>query len=72
MEYWNVVYCSVLQPVKQWDTTNVIEWMATVNLYRYSQIFRRYNVNGESLVELNTEKLKVFQLLIVLCGFSVD
>lgn len=49
-------------PVKQWDTTNVIEWMATVNLYRYSQIFRRYNVNGESLVELNTEKLKEMKI----------
>lgn len=49
-------------PVRQWDNTTVIEWMATVNLYRYSQIFRRDNINGEKLVELNLEKLKEMKI----------
>ena len=47
------------QPIESWNVTNVIEWMAAVNLYRYSQIFKRYNVDGQKLSALEESQLMV-------------
>jgi len=50
-----------LQPVQQWTVTNVLEWMASTNLYRYVELFKLHNITGEDLVSLSDDKLKVGQ-----------
>jgi hypothetical protein len=50
---------SVCQPVTEWTCTNVTEWMAALNIYQYAGAFQQHNIDGESLVMLNEDKLKV-------------
>lgn len=47
------------QPLERWSVRNVVEWMATLNLYQYAHVFQRSNVDGQSLLTLNQEKLQV-------------
>ena len=64
----NGIVCCILQPVDQWSVTNVLEWMASVNLYRYVEIFKLHNVTGEDLGCLNDDKLMVGRTLNELPG----
>ena len=47
------------QPIEKWNTTNVVEWMAVVNLYRYSELFKRHAITGKSLMTMTEHQLKV-------------
>jgi len=50
--------CS-FQPLEQWTTRNVAEWMAALNLYQYAHVFQRHNVDGQALLTLSQDKLQV-------------
>ncbi|CAM1320694.1 PIK3R3 (predicted) [Pycnogonum litorale] len=43
--------------LSEWTTSNVLEWMAAVNLYKYVDLFKSKNIKGTDLIELNKEKL---------------
>lgn len=49
----------LLQPVSEWTSSNVIEWMAATNLYPYAEVFRCKDIKGSDLVHLDKEKLMV-------------
>lgn len=58
----NVMLCllfSSLQPLSDWSTLNVIEWMATVNMYRYIEVFKRKQIDGTTLGTLTEDRLQV-------------
>lgn len=64
----------VEMPVQQWAVTNVLEWMASVNLYRYVETFKLHSITGEDLVSLSDDRLKemkisdtVHRLAILVC-----
>ena len=37
----------------------MIEWMAALNLYRYSELFKVHNITGTQLMSLDDAKLRV-------------
>ena len=49
----------LLQPISQWTSTNVVEWMAALNLYRYAELFRSKDIKGVDLLSLDKDKLMV-------------
>ncbi|ELT95404.1 hypothetical protein CAPTEDRAFT_179314 [Capitella teleta] len=49
-------------PVHAWSETNVIEWMAAVNLYRYAEVFKMHHINGQVLQSLDEDKLKSMKI----------
>jgi len=49
--------CSVLQPISQWTTANVLEWMASVNMLSYSGPFESKSIQGSDLPALDRHKL---------------
>ena len=50
---------NAFQPLEQWSSKNVAEWMATLNLYQYANVFQRSNVDGQSLLSINQDSLQV-------------
>lgn len=48
-----------LQPLSEWTSANVVEWMAALNLYRYADVFKCKDIKGSDLVHLDKEKLMV-------------
>lgn len=48
-----------LQPISQWTSTNVVEWMAALNFYRYAELFRSKDIKGVDLLSLDKDKLMV-------------
>lgn len=50
-------------PVSKWTLTNVIEWMAALNLYRYVELFKAKEIQGQELVMLDEEKLQGMGIL---------
>jgi len=56
-------YLLSLQPIREWTTSNVMEWMAAMKLYNYMDAFEKRTVSGAKLVELDEECLKVRPLL---------
>jgi phosphoinositide-3-kinase regulatory subunit len=44
-------------PLSQWTSSNVVEWMAALNLYRYAELFKSKDVKGSDLISLDREKL---------------
>lgn len=57
----NVIFivCVSFQPVNQWSSANVVEWMAALNLYRYAEVFKSKDIKGSDLMNLDKEKLMV-------------
>ncbi|XP_066580977.1 phosphatidylinositol 3-kinase regulatory subunit alpha isoform X2 [Prorops nasuta] len=45
------------KPVAEWSSTNVVEWMSALNLYRYADVFTSKNIKGSDLLQLDREKL---------------
>jgi mitogen-activated protein kinase kinase kinase len=39
--------------VKNWDEERVIDWLHSVNCGHYEKIFRKNNINGENLMEMD-------------------
>jgi len=57
------------QPVSEWTSLNVVEWMSALNLYRYADVFKSKDIKGSDLLHLDREKLMVsrsFQLYVQL------
>ena len=54
-----ISYGCFLQNVEEWSINNVVEWMATVNLYRYSDLFKRHSITGAELTTITDERLRV-------------
>lgn len=49
----------MFQPISEWTSAQVLEWMAATNLYLCSEIFRYKDIKGSDLVHLDKEKLIV-------------
>lgn len=49
----------VFQPLEEWSTQNVIDWMAALNLYRYAELFRDKKITGRDLIRMNEDSLLV-------------
>jgi len=62
---------SVFQPLDQWSSRHVAEWMAALNLYQYAHVFQRHNIDGQSLLTLNQDKLQV-RLSVCLSQYVVN
>ncbi|XP_030748688.1 phosphatidylinositol 3-kinase regulatory subunit alpha isoform X1 [Sitophilus oryzae] len=45
------------KPIAEWTSHNVVEWMAALNLYPYSDVFRCKDIKGSDLIHLDREKL---------------
>ena len=45
--------------MSDWSTVNVTEWMATVNMYRYIEVFKRKQITGDLLDSLSEVRLNV-------------
>ncbi|CAG0880468.1 unnamed protein product [Cyprideis torosa] len=41
----------------QWNSNNVVEWLAAMNLYRYIEVFRARDIKGSDIQQLDKEKL---------------
>ncbi|XP_076440880.1 phosphatidylinositol 3-kinase regulatory subunit alpha-like isoform X2 [Babylonia areolata] len=44
-------------PVERWSITHVIDWMAALRLFRYSEVFRDRSVTGRDLLNMDEDKL---------------
>ena len=55
----SIVVCCFVQPISQWTSTQVVEWMAALNLYRYAELFRSKDIKGVDLLSLDKDKLAV-------------
>lgn len=49
----------LFQPLEDWSTQNVIDWMAALNLYRYAELFRDKKITGRDLIHMNEDSLLV-------------
>ncbi|GJQ65734.1 hypothetical protein Trydic_g11919 [Trypoxylus dichotomus] len=45
------------KPVSEWTSLNVAEWMAALNLYAYTEVFRCKDIKGTDLLHLDEDKL---------------
>ncbi|KAF5287242.1 hypothetical protein FQR65_LT12286 [Abscondita terminalis] len=45
------------KPISEWSSSNVVEWMAALNLYPYADVFRCKDIKGSDLLHLDKEKL---------------
>jgi len=53
------------QPLEQWTNKNVVEWMAALNLCQYTHVFQRSNVDGQSLLTIDQDKLQVWWMTLL-------
>ncbi|KAK3675029.1 ATP binding [Recurvomyces mirabilis] len=44
--------------VQEWDEVRVGEWLRSINCGQYADLFRRNNINGENLMEMDKDMLK--------------
>ncbi|KAG8197034.1 hypothetical protein JTE90_004303 [Oedothorax gibbosus] len=44
-------------PLTLWTSSNVVEWMAALNLYRYAELFKSKDIKGCDLMTLDRDKL---------------
>lgn len=49
----------MFQPLSEWTSANVVEWMAALNLYRYADVFKCKDIKGSDLMHLDKDKLMV-------------
>ena len=49
----------LFQPVSEWTSVNVVEWMAAINFCRYADVFKSKDIKGSDLLNLDREKLMV-------------
>lgn len=62
----------LLQPISEWTNSNVVEWMAAVNLYTYSDVFRCKDIKGADLINLDREKLIVSKKVLTYFQFTYN
>jgi hypothetical protein len=61
-----------VQPISQWSSTHVVEWMAALNLYRYAELFRSKDIKGVDLLSLDKDKLTVISFSFLLLFFYLE
>ncbi|XP_063609789.1 phosphatidylinositol 3-kinase regulatory subunit alpha-like isoform X2 [Penaeus indicus] len=44
-------------PISQWSSSNVVDWMATLNLAPYTELFKAKDIKGTDLLTLDRDKL---------------
>ncbi|XP_022087779.1 phosphatidylinositol 3-kinase regulatory subunit alpha-like isoform X2 [Acanthaster planci] len=44
-------------PVSKWSIEDVLNWMAVTHLYRYADLFRKHQIDGQQLININQESL---------------
>lgn len=44
-------------PISQWSSNNVVDWMATLNLAPYTELFKAKDIKGTDLLSLDRDKL---------------
>lgn len=44
-------------PISQWSSSNVVDWMATLNLAPYTELFKAKDIKGADLLTLDRDKL---------------
>lgn len=54
--------CFFFQPISEWTSSHVVEWMAALNLYPYCDVFRCKDIKGSDLCNLDKDKLFVSAL----------
>ncbi|KAL5021938.1 hypothetical protein ScPMuIL_001093, partial [Solemya velum] len=47
-----------LVSIENWSVSNVVDWMAALNLYRYAQLFSEKNITGAELLKMDEQKLQ--------------
>lgn len=51
-------YKDVRDSVQDWDETRVADWLKSINFGQYVDIFRKNNINGENLMDIDQATLK--------------
>ena len=51
-------YKDTRDSVQEWDETRVAEWLKSINFGQYVDIFRKNNINGENLMDIDQATLK--------------
>nr|POE90654.1 protein kinase byr2 [Quercus suber] len=51
-------YKDARDSVLDWDETRVADWLRSINLGQYVDLFRKNNINGENLMEIDQPTLK--------------
>ena len=51
-------YRDTRDSVQDWDETRVGDWLRSINCGQYVDIFRRNNINGENLMDIDQATLK--------------
>lgn len=46
------------ESVQDWDEARVGDWLRSINCGQYVEIFRRNNINGENLMDMDQQVLK--------------
>lgn len=49
----------LFQPLVEWTSSNVVDLLTSLNLYRYVNIFKKGNIKGTDLVKLDRDILEV-------------
>ncbi|XP_038048605.1 phosphatidylinositol 3-kinase regulatory subunit alpha-like isoform X2 [Patiria miniata] len=44
-------------PVSKWSVEDVLNWMAVTYLYRYADLFKKHQIDGQQLVKIDQETL---------------
>nr|XP_042900263.1 phosphatidylinositol 3-kinase regulatory subunit gamma isoform X2 [Parasteatoda tepidariorum] len=47
----------MINPLNLWTSSNVVEWMAALNLFRYAELFKSKDIKGCDLMTLDRDKL---------------
>lgn len=58
------MFLSLFQPISEWLSSHVVEWMAAINLHPYTELFKCKDVKGGDLAHLDREKLLVSPIFI--------
>ena len=63
MELHSDMFCTYSrQPIEDWTSVNLAEWMATVNLSRYVEVFRKNRFIGSQVKDISDHMLKSVSL----------
>ncbi|KAK7074491.1 Phosphatidylinositol 3-kinase regulatory subunit gamma, partial [Halocaridina rubra] len=46
-------------PISQWSSSNVVDWMATLSLAPYTELFKAKDIKGSDLLSLDRDKLGI-------------
>lgn len=56
---FSLLFFFFLQPIEKWNCRNVVDLLASLNLYRYAQLFKDQEISGRKLKTMSKEDLQV-------------